>query len=81
MWKQKIDSVVFVQHGGGAGALARSLFLEHREMAVTVVDVPDFSSQTAELAAKEATAASGFTEASYDSNGIRREPQIESALA
>jgi enediyne polyketide synthase len=75
--EQKIDSVVFVQHGGGAGALARSLFLEHREMTVIVVDVPDFPSQAAELAAKEAMTASGFTEASYDSDGIRREPRLK----
>ncbi len=40
--EQKVDSVVFVQHGGGAGALARSLFLEHREMAVTVVECSRF---------------------------------------
>ncbi len=75
--EQKVDSVVFIQPGGGAGALARSLFLEHREIAVTVVNVPDFSSQTAELAAKEAMAASGFTEASYDSDGARHEPKLK----
>ena len=75
--EQKFDHVVFVQHGGIAGALARSLFLDHREMTVTVVDVPDFSSQTAELAARETMAASGFTEAVYDENGIRREPRLK----
>jgi len=75
--KQKIGHIVFVQHGGSAGALARSLFLEHREMTVTVADVPEASLQTAELVAKEALSASGFTEAVYDAHGIRREPRLE----
>jgi enediyne polyketide synthase len=75
--REKVGQVAFVQHGGGAGALARSLFLEHREMAVTVVDVPEASEQTAQLIASEAIAASGFTEAVYDANGIRREPQLK----
>ena len=75
--KEKVEQVIFVQHGGGAEALARSLFLEHREMTVTVVDVPETSKQTAQLIASEAMAASGFTEAVYDTNGIRREPQLK----
>jgi len=75
--KQKIEQIVFVQHGGSAGALARSLFLEHREMTVTVVNVPEASPQTAELVVNEAMAASGFTEAVYDANGIRRQPQLK----
>ncbi len=74
---QKVDDVVFVQHGGGAGALARSLFLEHRKMTVTVVDVSEASPQMAELVVSEARAASGFTEAVYDANGIRREPRLK----
>jgi enediyne polyketide synthase len=75
--KQRIEQIVFVQHGGSAGALARSLFLEHREMAVTVVDVPEASPQTAILVASEALSASGFTEAVYDANEIRREPRLK----
>ena len=75
--KEKIDHTVFVQHGGSAGALARSLFLEHREMTVTVADVPEASSEPAELVAREAMAASGFSEAVYDVNGIRREPRLK----
>jgi enediyne polyketide synthase len=75
--REKIDQIVFVQHGGGAGALARSLFLEHREMAVTVVDVPEASPQTAQLVVSEVMASSGFTEAVYDANGIRRAPRLK----
>ncbi|HET9166693.1 MAG TPA: SDR family NAD(P)-dependent oxidoreductase, partial [Candidatus Angelobacter sp.] len=75
--KEKVEQVVFVQHGGGVEALARSLFLEHREMTVTVVDVSEASEQTAQLIASEAIAASAFTEAVYDMNGIRREPQLK----
>jgi enediyne polyketide synthase len=75
--QEKIDDIVFVQHGGGAGALARSLFLEHREMTVAVVDVPGTSAYAAELVAREAMGSSGFTEALYDENGIRREPRLK----
>jgi enediyne polyketide synthase len=75
--KEKVEQVIFVQHGGGAEALARSLFLEHREMAVTVVDVPESSAESAQLVVSEAMASSGFTEAVYDMNAIRREPQLK----
>src|SRR5579864_6820668 len=75
--REKADQIVFVQQGGSAGALARSLFLEHRDMAITVVDVPAGTAHAAELVMREATAASGFTEAVYDSNGIRREPRLK----
>jgi enediyne polyketide synthase len=75
--KEKVEQVVFVEHDGGAAALARSLFLEHREMAVTVVDVPETSKQMAQLIASEVRAASGFAEAVYDTHGIRREPQLK----
>jgi enediyne polyketide synthase len=75
--KQKVEQVIFVQRGGTAGALARSLFLENREIAVTVANVSELSSQTAELVASEAMAASGFTEVSYDANGVRREPRLK----
>src|SRR5579864_6208700 len=74
--KDEVEEFFFVQQGGGAGALARSLFLEHREMDVTVADVPEASLETAELIASEAIAASGFTEAVYDANGIRHEPRL-----
>jgi enediyne polyketide synthase len=75
--REKLGQVIFVQHGGGAGALARSLFLEHREMTVTLVDVPELSEQMAPLIVSEAMASSGFTEAVYDANGIRREPTLK----
>jgi enediyne polyketide synthase len=74
--KQKIQDVVFLQHSTGAGALARSLFLEHREMTVTVVDVTEASPRVAELVVNEAMAATGFTEVVYDTNGVRREPRL-----
>jgi enediyne polyketide synthase len=76
--QQKCDHIVFVQRSGGtAGALARSLFVEHRGITVTVVTVPHLSAQTAELVEREALSASGFTEAVYDANGIRREPRLK----
>ncbi len=75
--REKVGQVIFVQHGGGAGALARSLFLEHREMTVTLVDVPELSEQMAPLIVSEAMASSGFTEAVYGADGIRREPTLK----
>lgn len=74
--REKVGQIVFVQHGG-AGAFARSLFLEHRELTVTVVDVPAASPQAAQLVVNEARAASCFTEAVYDMNGVRREPRLK----
>jgi enediyne polyketide synthase len=76
--RKKMNQIVFIQSGGcSAAALARSLFLEHPEMTITVVDVPEASLQTAELVAKEVLSAAGFTEAFYDAHGIRREPRLE----
>ncbi len=75
--REKIDQAVFVHHGGSPGALARSLFLEHRDMTITVVDVPADTAHAAELVMREAAAASGFTEVVYDANGVRREPRLK----
>jgi enediyne polyketide synthase len=65
---------VLVQHGGSAAAFARTLHLEHPEVAVCVIDVPVAHPQAAEWVAMEALAAAGYSEAYYDAAGIRREP-------
>src|SRR5204862_385540 len=62
---------------GGAAALARTLFLEHPEMKVTVVDVPLEHPKASEWVAAEANAASGLTEAHYDQAGVRRQPRLK----
>ncbi len=67
--------VVFV--GSGAAALARTLYLEHSGMKVTVVDLPREHPQAAAWAAQEARSAGGFTEAHYDAAGVRREPRLK----
>jgi len=73
--RQKVQQIVFV--GAGAAALARSLYLEHPNVKVTVVDAPADHPQAAEWIAGEANAASRFTEVHYDHAGIRREPRLK----
>jgi enediyne polyketide synthase len=70
--------LLLVQHGGGGGALARSLSLEAPRLAVCVVDLPVDHPNAAELAVAEASAAPpGFTEVHYDSAGQRLVPGLE----
>jgi enediyne polyketide synthase len=72
---QNVTHVVFA--GGGAAALARTLYLERPSLTVTVVDVPLDHPKAAEWIVQEARSASGFTEARYDSAGFRREPRLK----
>lgn len=65
-----------VQQGGGAAALARTLHLERPAIDTAVVDVPFDHPRAAEWASAEAAALSGFSEASYDSDGVRRVPVL-----
>lgn len=69
--------VVFVQHGGGAGALARTLYLENPKIKMTLLDVPPELPQAAKLVMAEAAATTDFHEAHYDTAGIRREPRLK----
>jgi enediyne polyketide synthase len=69
--------VVFVQHRGGASALARTLFLENPEIKVTVVNAPLQHPEIGKWAAAEARANRGFMEAYYDEAGTRREPRLK----
>lgn len=75
--QQDAEQFVFLQDGGSAAALARTLFLEHPNLKVTVVNVPAEDPKAAAWAAQEANAASGFTEAHYDAAGARREPRLK----
>src|SRR5262249_32421678 len=72
--KQNVQQMVFV--GSGAAAMARTLYLEHPKLKVTVLDVPLEHPKAAEWIAQEAEAASGFTESHYDTAGTRREPRL-----
>ena len=71
------SQVVFVQHSGGAGALARTLYLENPTTKVAVVNVPTEHPDAARWVAAEASANQGFVEAHYDPAGIRREPRLK----
>jgi enediyne polyketide synthase len=75
--KAKRSQMIFVQHGDGAGALARTLYLENPATKVAVVNVPPEYPDTAKWVAAEARANQGFVEACYDEAGIRREPRLK----
>lgn len=75
--RRGVPQMVFVQHGGGAGALARTLYLENPGLKVTVVNTPCQNHEAARWAAAEAGANTGFIEAHYDDLGIRREPRLK----
>jgi enediyne polyketide synthase len=75
--KRDLRQIVFLQNGGGASALARSLFLENPTIKVTVVNAPLDYPEAARWAAAEASANRGFMEAHYDSAGVRREPRLK----
>jgi enediyne polyketide synthase len=75
--QQKLSQIVFVQHRGGAGAIARTLYLENPDIKVAVVNVPPEHPDAAKWAAAEASANQGFIEAYYDDAGMRREPRLK----
>jgi enediyne polyketide synthase len=77
--KQGLAQVVFMQDGGGAGALARTLYLENPNSRVTVVNVPREHPDAAKWVAAEANANRGFVETHYDNDGVRREPRLKLA--
>ena len=75
--KQGAQQIVFVQHAPGAGALARTLFLENPKLRVAVVNVPMGHPASAGWVAAEAATNHGFVDAHYDDDGVRREPRLE----
>jgi enediyne polyketide synthase len=75
--KRGLQQVVFLQDGGGVSALARTLYLEHPNLKVAVVDAPREEPEAAKWAAAEARANRGFAEAFYDANATRREPRLQ----
>ncbi len=66
-----------VQEGGGGGGFARTLHLELPEVATCVVDLPFGDPRAADWAAAEIAALpSGYSEAAYDGEGVRRVPVL-----
>ena len=72
---------VVVQHGGGAAALARTIFLEAREFPVLVVDLPAGDPLAVARVAAEASGSRQYVEACYDAAGNRYEPALQVARA
>ncbi len=67
---------LLVQQGGVGGGFARTLHLEIPETIVCVVELPFDHRQALSWIAAEAAAATGYTEAHYDSDGVRRVPVL-----
>jgi enediyne polyketide synthase len=67
---------VLAQHGWGGAGFARTLHLETPGLVTCVVNVPPAHPRAAEWILAEARAASGYSEAQYDTNGCRREPGL-----
>ena len=66
---------LLVQHGSGAASFARTLHLEAEDLTTCVIDLP-LDDRACERTLAELGAATGYHEAHYDSNGIRREPRL-----
>ncbi|HEY4593976.1 MAG TPA: SDR family oxidoreductase, partial [Thermoanaerobaculia bacterium] len=67
---------LLVQEGGVGAAFARTLHLEIPETTVCAVELPLDHPDALSWIAAEAAAASGYTEAHYDSAGVRRVPVL-----
>ena len=67
---------VAVQQGGGASAVAKTLFLEAPWITTVVVDTPFTDPRAADWIVAEALAADGFVEVQYDASGRRSEPVL-----
>ncbi|HET7041949.1 MAG TPA: phosphopantetheine-binding protein, partial [Gemmatimonadales bacterium] len=67
---------LLVQEGGVGAAFARTLHLEIPETTVCVVELPFDHPDALSWITAEAAAASGYTEAHYDSEGVRRVPVL-----
>jgi enediyne polyketide synthase len=77
MLDRRAGTFVVVQHGGGGAPLARTLHLEAPAIDTCVVDVPPEHPAACEWIVAEALAARGYSEAHYDLDGRRREPQLQ----
>ena len=76
VFEDQAAQFVLVQHGGGAAAFARTLFLEAPDVVTCVVDVPIGHPEAARWITEEARHATGYAEAHYDALGCRREPRL-----
>ncbi|MEA5532434.1 type I polyketide synthase [Crocosphaera sp. XPORK-15E] len=63
---------ILVQHSGGAASFARTLYLENSQLKICVVDVPINHPHAVNWIITEALSGEGYTEAYYDTDGIRR---------
>ncbi len=65
-----------IQQGGTGGGFARTLHLERPGTTTCVVDLPLDHPEAAAWVANEVAAASGYVEAHYDEQGLRRAPVL-----
>ncbi len=70
------NSLIIVQHSGGAAPFARTFYLENPKITTRIVDVPLHHPQAIDWIVAEIQAAQGYTEAYYDQQGKRRSPVL-----
>ena len=68
---------VLVQHGAHAGALARTLFQEARDLPVCIATLPAGCDHLAPVVLREAAATEAFTEIEIDAVGVVRRPVLQ----
>nr|MDT0656852.1 type I polyketide synthase [Micromonospora sp. DSM 115978] len=66
---------VLVQHGRGAAGLAKTLRLEAPQLRVTIAHVPPIP-EAVDWVLAEVAATAAFSEAHYDTDGVRRVPTL-----
>ncbi len=71
----QVSRFVLVQHGGGASAFAKTLYLENPQLTTCVIDIPS-EERAIEWVKAEMRAATGYSEAHYDTSGRRQEPVL-----
>ncbi|MCW3054835.1 MAG: polyketide synthase family protein [Chthonomonadales bacterium] len=74
--QEKAERYVVVQEDGIGAPFARTLSLEHPDIATCVVEVRWDHPEAAPLVVREALATEGFCEAKYDADGHRFEPRL-----
>ncbi|GHO59998.1 type I polyketide synthase [Ktedonobacter robiniae] len=71
---------VLIQHGKGAGSVARTLHLERPGITVCVLNIPANHPQTAQWAAQETAHARGYVEVKYNRTGNRSIPVLRKLM-
>jgi enediyne polyketide synthase len=69
--------LILVQQGGGGAGFVRTLHQEVPNLTTCIIDLPLDHPQAAAWVLAEAQTAVGYSEAHYDTSGIRRQPVLQ----